>query len=268
MILYPHCKINLGLYVRSKRADGYHNIHSLFYPVQLCDALEVIDADESKAPELLFSGFPVPGIIEQNLVYKAWKIMHEQHGVPALKIFLHKAIPMGAGLGGGSSDGAFMLRLLNEKFELNLSQTTLMDYAAKLGSDCPFFIQDRPMLVSGRGEVMEKVEFSLAGDYIKIIHPAIHVSTAEAYSMISPDDNIPDLLQVLSDKTQWRTSLRNDFEKPISNKYPLIDQLIAQSYSEGAYYAAMSGSGSAVFGLYQEKPSPENELFCHVSQLI
>lgn len=182
MISFPHCKVNLGLKVLNKRADGYHNISSLFYPVQLCDALEVIDMDKkSDLPEFHVSGFPVPGSWEQNLVIKAWKIMHERHNVPPVLIYLHKSIPMGAGLGGGSADGAFMLRLLNEKFQLQLTSAVLAEYAAMLGSDCPFFIQDKPMLVSGRGEVLQTINFSLAGDYIKIIHPSIHISTAEAY---------------------------------------------------------------------------------------
>lgn len=269
MISFPHCKVNLGLKVLNKRADGYHNISSLFYPVQLCDALEVIDMDKkSDLPEFHVSGFPVPGSWEQNLVIKAWKIMHERHNVPPVLIYLHKSIPMGAGLGGGSADGAFMLRLLNEKFQLQLTSAVLAEYAAMLGSDCPFFIQDKPMLVSGRGEVLQTINFSLAGDYIKIIHPSIHISTAEAYQMIKPDHYVPDLLKLIKNKKHWRAQLRNDFQEPVSAKYPLIAQLVARLYDEGAYYAAMSGSGSAVFGLFNEKPKPEISLFCYIGKLL
>jgi len=260
MISFPHCKINLGLYVLSKRSDAYHNIQSLFYPVKLCDALETIDADPSaKGFELHFSGLAIPGSQENNLVFKAWKLMKENYQLPAVKTFLHKIIPMGAGLGGGSADGAFMLRLLNEKFSLQLSQQTLMQHAAQLGSDCPFFIQDSPMMVSGRGEVLQPIDFSLAGDYIKLIHPNIHVSTAEAYSMLNPVNDSPDYAKLLNNKSAWKSALRNDFEKPIAKKFPLIQELIDALYQQGAYYAAMSGSGSAVFGLFEQVPQCEDQ---------
>lgn len=249
MISFPHCKINLGLHVLSKRSDGYHNIETCFYPVALTDILEVIRSSEFSFAQ---SGLKVEGEVETNLCVKAFRLLQSEIG--SAKIHLHKIIPMGAGLGGGSSDAAFMLRMLNEVFNLKISNEQLKSLALQLGSDCPFFIDDQPMIGSGRGEVLSPMSLSLKGYYLVLVKPEVHVSTAEAYLGIEPKHSEKSIQEIVSlPMTEWRHNLTNDFEKTIFKSHPVIKDIKDELYARGAVYASMSGSGASVFGIF-EKP--------------
>ncbi|HEV8515089.1 MAG TPA: 4-(cytidine 5'-diphospho)-2-C-methyl-D-erythritol kinase [Cyclobacteriaceae bacterium] len=250
MVSFPHCKINLGLNVVSKRADGFHNIETCFYPVPRTDILEIIPSSEFSFAQ---SGIGVPGREEDNLCVKAYRLLNNDFGIGNVKMHLHKIIPMGAGLGGGSSDAAFTLRLLNSIFNLKLSIESLKKYATQLGSDCSFFIEDFPMIGSGRGEILSPTANHLSGLYLVLIKPDVHVSTAEAYAGIVPQKTDLPIAEILKlPVAEWRGKLKNDFEKSIFKKYPLISQLKEKMYSCGAVYASMSGSGSTVFGLFKK----------------
>ncbi len=258
MILFPNCKINLGLNIISKRPDGYHDLETVFYPVPLNDALEIIPATDGLF-EFHTSGLKIPGDEGQNLCIKAFRLLQAEYQLPEVKIHLHKVIPMGAGLGGGSSDGTFTLRLLNELFEIELSNDILRDYASRLGSDCPFFIEKQPVFASGRGYRFAPCNIDLKGYFLVIVKPDIHVATADAYAMISPEQPINQLSMVISQPIEsWKDELHNDFEKPVFAKYPAIGEIRQKLYDAGAVYAAMSGSGSAVYGLFTDIPSLEN----------
>ncbi len=251
MISFPHCKINLGLHVVSKRSDGFHNIETCFYPVTRTDILEIILANEFSFSQ---SGIKVPGSQEENLCVKAFHLLKKDFGIGNIKIHLHKIIPMGAGLGGGSSDAAFALRLLNTIFDLKISTTQLRDYASQLGMDCAFFIEDEPMLGTGRGEILSPVSVSLKNHYLVLVKPNVHVSTAEAYANILPRQPEIPIKEILKlPLKEWRAKLTNDFEKSIFKKYPIIRDVKEKLYSLGAAYASMSGSGASAFGIF-EKP--------------
>ena len=248
MVSFPPCKINLGLNVIRKRPDGYHDIETCFYPVSWTDILEVIKSDVFQFNS---SGISIPGSSEENLCAKAFQLLKHDFRLGNVKIHLHKIIPMGAGLGGGSSDAAHMLLVLNEVFELNLTQQELQKYAAHLGSDCSFFVQDKPMMGSGRGEILKPVDVQLNGKFVLIIKPDIHVSTADAYAGIKPLlPEIPLDVAIRRPVGEWRNSLVNHFEKTVFEKYPPIKKLKEQLYDSGALYASMSGSGSSVFGIF------------------
>lgn len=252
MIVFPHCKINLGLSVIAKRPDGYHNLETCFYPVPWRDVLEVI---EGSTFHFEMTGINIPGEPESNLCVKAYRLLREDYKLPEVQIHLHKVIPTGAGLGGGSSDAAFMLRLLNQKFELGISGDNLVQYAARLGSDCAFFIYDSPMMGSGRGEILKPIAVSLAKKFIVVVKPAVHVSTADAFAGIVPrqaDHNIEEVVSQMPVR-EWRHHLKNDFEETVFRKYPEIERVKAQLYGTGALYAAMSGSGSSVFGIFDHE---------------
>lgn len=252
MIQYPNAKINLGLHVASKRSDGYHEILSCLYPIPLCDALEII---ASKKTTFASTGIPVPGKEQDNLILKAYKLLRKDFpDLPPISAHLHKVIPIGAGLGGGSADAGFALSLMNRLFDLFLDDWFLEEYAEKLGSDCPFFIQNTPKLVSGRGEIMENISVDLSGKWIVLINPNIHISTQEAYAGVTPKKPIQDLEQILSDRLRWKDELINDFEQSVFENYPLLAKLKESLYAKGAFYAAMSGSGSTLFGLFDQEP--------------
>lgn len=251
MVLFPNSKINLGLNIVGKRTDGYHDLETVFFPVELKDALEVIEAKETN---FSLSGLPVNGNINDNLCLKAYHLIQKDFpGLPPVSIHLHKAIPMGAGLGGGSADGAFMLAMLNKKFQLNLSEKRLMDYALQLGSDCPFFIINKPCFATGRGENLSPVQIDLFGYKIALVHPGIHISTKEAFSNLAPafpKKRIPEIItQPIS---TWKDDLVNDFEKNVFALFPAIKEIKDRLYKEGAIYASMTGSGSTVFGIFEE----------------
>lgn len=255
MLSFPNAKINLGLNVVSKRPDNYHNIESCFYPIPWCDILEIIP---DRKLTFTSSGLNIPGHPADNLCLKAYHLLKESHHIPAVHIHLHKVIPMGAGLGGGSSDAAFTLKLLNELFHLALSPTELEKLATRLGSDCAFFIRNQPMIVTGTGTDLKPTGFSLSGKFIALSYPDIHISTAEAYSQItphSPSHSIEELLALPAN--EWPGKLKNDFEIAVCAQHPRISQLKAELYQQGAVYAAMTGSGSTVYGLFDKKPALE-----------
>lgn len=252
MVTFPPCKINLGLGVIRKREDKYHDIETCFYPIPLTDVLEVLPAT---TVSFEISGNAIPGDASDNLCLKAYRLLQKDFDLPPVKIFLHKVIPSGAGLGGGSSDGAHTLRLLNEVSRLGLSLEKLKAYALQLGSDCPFFIEDMPMLGSGRGEELTPISVDLSGKFIVLVKPDVHVSTAEAYAGVTPAVPLTRIKDILEKQpiATWRNVLINDFEKSVFEKHPKIGAIKEKFYQHGALYASMSGSGSAVFGIF-EKP--------------
>ncbi|NQU53872.1 MAG: 4-(cytidine 5'-diphospho)-2-C-methyl-D-erythritol kinase [Bacteroidetes bacterium] len=252
MISFPNAKINIGLNVVSKREDGYHNLETIFYPVKLADALELV---ESKQTGFTASGIEIDGNPENNLVYKAYELLQHDFKLPPVKLHLHKIIPFGAGLGGGSSNAAFALKMLNEYFKLKLSSTKLKLYAAKIGADCPFFIENKPTFATGIGDQFQPVNLDLSEYEILIVKPNISVSTPEAYQNVipaKPKFNLKDIENLPIEK--WRDTIKNDFEKSVFEKYPEIKNLKQTLYKIGAVYASMSGSGSAVFGIFRHLP--------------
>jgi 4-diphosphocytidyl-2-C-methyl-D-erythritol kinase len=254
MILLPPCKINLGLRILRKREDGFHELESCFYPVQLHDMLEVIPAGTGDSV-FTFSGITIDAPLESNLVYRAWRLLSALYKLPAIRLHLHKQIPMGAGLGGGSADGSYTLKILSEIFDLHLSPEALHHYATELGSDCAFFMKEEACMAYGRGEVLRPLQLSLAGWYIVLVKPDIHISTQEAFRSIRPSvpvNNLEDLLKL--PLSEWKDLVCNDFEAPVFLKYPQIRHIKEELYRNGAEFALMSGSGSAVFGLFRDKP--------------
>ena len=267
MIVFPNCKINLGLRVLRKRADGFHDLETVFYPLKVHDALEVIGrsfhpgSGDRQLVRFTSTGIAISGREEDNLCVKAYHLLKKDfQELPAVEMHLHKAIPMGAGLGGGSADGAFTLKLLNDKFRLNLGTNELIKYAAALGSDCPFFIINKPCVASSRGEMLEAIALDLSRYQIILVNPGIHVETRWAFSEIIPHDRSvgdPALDQVLSaSPADWRNNLINDFELPVFRKYPQIRMVKDHLYEQGALYASMSGSGSTVFGIFKNELVP------------
>ena len=261
MICFPTCKINLGLRITQKRADGFHTLETVFYPLSLTDALEIIIADEETTAPLTFtsSGLAVNGDTSDNLCCKAyWLLKKDYPAIPSIKMHLHKNIPMGAGLGGGSSDGAFTMTLLNQLFDLQIPEDKLMQYALTLGSDCPFFILNRPAFATGRGEILTPTNVNLDGYSIVIVNPGIGISTKTAFSFITPNQpstHIPDILQMPI--RSWKDTLINDFEAPIFQAYPELENIKQTLYQKGAVYAAMTGTGSTVYGIFETHIIPE-----------
>ena len=252
MVIFPNSKINLGLNIVGKGGDGYHDIETFFFPVHLKDALEVIEKEKF---EFSTSGSPIEGDPEKNLCIKAYNLLKTDFPqMPTVQMHLHKAIPMGAGLGGGSADGAFTLKLLNKKFELNLSEKQLINYSLQLGSDCPFFILNKPCFATGRGEILEQTGLDLSEFKIVIVHPAIHISTAWAFAEIKPLKPVKSIKQIIQQPVStWKDELLNDFENPVFEKYPEVKNIKYKLYDAGAIYASMSGSGSAVYGILNSK---------------
>lgn len=252
MITFPNAKINLGLHITEKRSDGFHNLETVFYPVPWKDALEIVPSKGS-VTTLSVSGKAIEGDPENNLVMKAYRLLEKDYQLLPLDIYLLKAIPFGAGLGGGSADAAFMLKLLSSYFGLKLTNEQLVAYAAQLGSDCPFFIYNRPMLAAGRGEVLVPIDISLAGYTVVLVKPDFSISTPEAFSGITPKQPTNPLIQTLLQPVEtWKDRLVNDFEDHLFAKHPQLAAIKAMLYDKGATYAAMSGSGSTIFGLFRE----------------
>ncbi len=256
MINFPNAKINLGLYVTGKRPDNYHNLESVFYPIyDFYDVLEFIVSDcKDKILDISLSGLAVEGNPMENLCAKAFLMLKKDYDLPPVKIFLHKNIPTGSGLGGGSSDGAFMLKALNEYFKLSLDHKQLIEYASRLGSDCAFFIKNTPSFARGRGEILSNSKVNLKGYYGVLLNPKIHISTVEAYKNVPLDSPVINL-EMLHEKPiqDWKSFLSNNFEKGIVEKYPLIQHLKESLYEFGAVYASMTGSGSSVFGIFNNE---------------
>ena len=254
MLLFPNAKINLGLNILSRRPDKYHDISTVFYPVGWSDALEVISAeDDRKECRLHLSGLPVDGDVQDNLVVKAYRMLAQDYTLPSVEVYLHKAIPFGAGLGGGSADAAFMLKLLNNKFELGLPDDTLETYAAKLGADCAFFIRNRPTYAEGIGNIFSPLPLSLKGYRIWLVKPDIFVSTRDAFAKIKPHHPEMSLKEIAQlPVEEWNGRMVNDFEESVFPQFPTIGEIKEEMYRQGAVYASMSGSGSSVYGLFKE----------------
>ena len=247
MISFPNAKINLGLHVIRKRDDGFHDIETVFFPIQMHDSLEIlVKPGETSITQ---HGPALPD--GENIVTKAYELLKSEYGIPAVDIHLLKHIPTGAGLGGGSSDAAHTLLMLNDLFRLNISSAGLEALAAKLGSDCPFFMRNKPVFASGRGEVFEEIDPDLSGYEIRVVKPDVHISTVEAYGFVKPNAERPSLREIIRQPlSDWKDNLINDFEKPVFEKYPEIREVKESMYDQGAVYASMSGSGSAVYGLF------------------
>ncbi|WP_270458735.1 4-(cytidine 5'-diphospho)-2-C-methyl-D-erythritol kinase [Bacteroides intestinalis] len=253
MITFPNAKINLGLNIVEKRPDGYHNLETVFYPVPVEDALEVNILNESTQKFRLHqAGLEIAGEAENNLVVKAYKLLDERFNLPPIDIHLFKHIPSGAGLGGGSSDAAYMLKLLNEKFNLKLSDENLEEYAARLGADCAFFIRNTPTYAEGIGNIFSPISLSLKGYQIVLVKPDIFVSTREAFARIKPHRQEIPLKEVIKRPIEeWKERMVNDFEESVFPQFPAIKEIKEKLYEVGAIYAAMTGSGSSVFGLFR-----------------
>lgn len=249
MISFPNAKINLGLNILRKRDDGYHDLETVFYPVAVKDALEFITAKEL---HFQTTGLAVEGSHKNNLCVKAYLLLKTYFpDLPPIHIHLHKAIPMGAGLGGGSADAAFMLVMLNKKYELQLSTEKLLEYALQPGSDCPFFIINKPCFATGRGEELDQVDVDLSAHKIVIVNPGIHVSTKEAFAALTPSVPHKSIRQIIQQPIEtWKDELVNDFERTVFATHPIVGNLKQQLYDAGARYASMSGSGSTVFGIF------------------
>ncbi len=253
MIAFPNCKINLGLRIIGKRADGYHNIETIFYPLAINDVLEIISSTNDQV-EFNSSGLTIEGSPKQNFCILAYDLLKKLFpDIPPVMMHLHKNIPIGAGLGGGSADGAFTLQLLNKLFHLGVSIEKLIDLALQLGSDCPFFIINKPCIGRGRGEMLEKTQVDLSKYTIYIVNPGIHLNTASVFKVVSKKISGTDPLSetIKSPVTNWKDHLVNELESVVFDQYPEIKKIKEQLYAEGALYASMSGSGSTVFGIFE-----------------
>lgn len=253
MITFPNAKINLGLNIVEKRPDGYHNLETIFYPIPLQDALEITpwEGGERKY-KLAQSGIQIAGDDENNLVVKAYKLLDNLHNLPPIEINLLKHIPSGAGLGGGSADAAFMLCMLNQHFQLNIPNEQLEVYAAQLGADCAFFVENKPTFAEGIGNIFSPIELSLKGYKLLLVKPDIFVSTRDAFAQIKPKRPSISLKEVAKMPVEaWKTYMVNDFEESVFPQFPAIADIKAKLYDMGAIYASMSGSGSSVFALFK-----------------
>lgn len=250
MITFPNAKINLGLNIVSKREDGYHNIESCFYPIPWRDSLEVIEAASFSFQSY---GQEIPGDPSANLCVKAYELLKKDFDIPPVEIHLLKQIPMGAGMGGGSADGAFTLKLINDLYKLKLTDSQLEAYSLQLGSDCPFFIRNQPAIATGRGENLQPINVNLLGYYLAIHNPSIHISTKEAYSGVQPKAPELSIAKIIKTPFQeWKELLVNDFESSIFPNHREIKNLKDEMYDAGAIYASMTGSGSTVYGVFEE----------------
>ncbi|MFV0391280.1 MAG: 4-(cytidine 5'-diphospho)-2-C-methyl-D-erythritol kinase [Paludibacteraceae bacterium] len=255
MTVYPNAKINIGLNVVERRQDGYHNIETIFYPINLQDELSVRQTDMQVAYRFVSTGIKIGENPENNLIIKALNLLKTHYPFPSVKISLAKHIPFGAGLGGGSSDAAFMLKSLNELFQLNISLEDLEKLASRLGADCPFFIQNKPVFASGIGNIFTPINLSLKGYWLLLVKPEIHVSTPIAYAGVTPTLPKNSLTKLIRQPIEtWKDSITNDFEQSVYEKYPEIEKLKKKMYDKGATYASMSGSGSSVYGIFNTKP--------------
>lgn len=252
MICFPNAKINLGLNIVSKREDGYHNLETIFYPIQIKDALEIIVKENQSKDTFIESGIKIDSDPDSNLVMKALMLMRSKYDFPKVEVHLLKTIPFGAGLGGGSADASFMLKLLNNTFSLGASDNELATIAVQLGADCPFFIYNRPVFATGIGEIFEDIDLSLDNYTFVLIKPDIHVSTKDAFSLIKPTKPQLPLTEIIKQPIEeWRNLMVNDFEKSVFHKFPEIGVVKDRLYHLGALYASMTGSGSSVFGIFK-----------------
>lgn len=257
MISFPNAKINIGLKVVEKRSDGFHNIESIFYPIDLCDVLEVIPHPKNKGRgvcDFTSSGLEISGSIENNLCVKAYHILDADFNLPAVQIHLHKIIPMGAGLGGGSADATFVLKSLNTLFKLDLTNEQLENYASRLGADCPFFVENKPAYVTGTGNVFEPVDLDVSNYHFVLVNPNVHVGTVEAYAGITPQASKLDLQTMITQPIETWDEKCNDFETYVFKAHPKAAQVKQQLKNLGADFTSMTGSGSTVYAFFKNKP--------------
>jgi 4-diphosphocytidyl-2-C-methyl-D-erythritol kinase len=262
MVFFPNCKINLGLKILRRRDDGYHDLETAFYPFPVKDVLEILRTGREKN-DLIAFGPPIPGYSSDNLCLKAWHLLRSDFpSLPFVDIYLYKNIPMGAGLGGGSSDGACTLLALNQQFQLGLTESQLLEYASRLGSDCPFFILNTPCLGSGRGTHLQPFPLDLSAYSLVLTDPGIHIRTAEAFSLCTPAENQTPIKEILSQPVaKWRGQLINDFEEPLLRLYPFLREIKETFYQAGALYVSMTGSGSAFFAIFEKEMAPAENPF-------
>jgi 4-diphosphocytidyl-2-C-methyl-D-erythritol kinase len=264
MLFFPNCKINLGLRILRRRPDGYHDLETIFYPLPLKDSLEFLrdqpSTHEPGLPRFNSYGLPIPGDPENNLCLKAWRLLKKDFpDLPPVHIHLLKQIPIGAGLGGGSADGAWTLHGLNTQFHLGLSQDQLLQYAAQLGSDCPFFILNTPCLGGGRGEQLQPITLDLSPYTFVLVDPGIHISTAQAFSLCTPAENAVPLKTIITQPIEtWPDTLHNDFESPVFQLHPELRTIKDTLYTHGARYASLTGSGSSFFGIFPKDQAPNS----------
>jgi 4-diphosphocytidyl-2-C-methyl-D-erythritol kinase len=257
MILFPPAKINLGLKVLFKREDGYHELDTCMVPIPLFDVLEILPADEFSFQQ---TGITIPGNFADNLCVKAYHMMVENYSITPVYIHLRKENPMGAGLGGGSSDAAYVIKGINALFELNCSIEKMEELAATLGSDCPFFVTPEPKHVTGRGEYLSPVHLELKGKFIKVIFPQLHISTRDAFAGVTPHERELSTAQLIHEPlATWQKKLYNDFETSLFPRFPLLEKIKQQLIYEGAQYASLTGSGSALYGIFHTKPSSSSD---------
>ena len=262
VILFSPAKINLGLHVLRKRSDGFHDISTVMYPLPFRDIIEIKPgAKGDKEFTLTQSGIPVPAVEQDHLCFRAWQLFCTEHRTIPARVHLHKRIPPGAGLGGGSSNASTVLKGLNAISDSPFSNDQLKEMAAMLGSDCAIFVENQPALAEGRGEILTETSISLSDYWLVLLYPEIHVDTASAYSQVIPDERRPSIMDVLKTPIEeWKSRLTNDFEVSVFGQYPEIAHLKSQLYKAGAIYASMSGSGSSVYGLFRQK-QPDIRLF-------
>jgi 4-diphosphocytidyl-2-C-methyl-D-erythritol kinase len=257
VICFPNAKINIGLNITSKRTDGYHNLETVFYPVPLTDILEFMVSENKNTIHVSGTNLKIPA--NENICIKAYNLLSTDYKLPPLDIYLHKNIPNGAGLGGGSADASFFLKELNNFFNLKIPDKKLMGFASRLGADCPFFIHNKPVYARGTGNVFDEIELDLSLYYIVIVKPDFSINTAEAFKNIVPgipDNSLKELIK--KPVKEWKNLIKNDFEYSLFSKYPQLSELKQKLYDLGAVYASMSGSGSAIYGLFTHKPTIKN----------
>ncbi len=255
MILFPNAKINIGLNITEKRTDGFHNIETIFYPVNIYDILEFVENKDNNKIEFTNTGIKINIPDKNNLVLRAYNLLKKDFDIPVLKIHLHKLIPFGAGTGGGSADASFMMIALNVKFNLNISEKKLEEYASEIGSDCAFFIKNKPVYAYGKGNKFRDINLSLKKYFLLLVKPKISVATKDAYKEVLPQKPETNLMQLIKQPIRmWKNTIKNDFEEIIFKKYPEIEEIKNKLYSAGAIFALMSGSGASVFGIFKEIP--------------
>ncbi|WP_035564315.1 4-(cytidine 5'-diphospho)-2-C-methyl-D-erythritol kinase [Hymenobacter sp. IS2118] len=252
MLVFPNAKLNLGLYITERRPDGFHNLETVFLPLPWTDALEILPVETGESTSITLTGRPIPGDPATNLCVRAYELLQNDFPeLPPVQMYLHKIVPIGAGLGGGSADAAFALKAANALFELKLSSENLEGYARRLGADCAFFIQNKPVLAVERGDVFQEIDLNLTGTGCVVVYPNLHISTPEAFAGITPRPPAHGLREALAQPLEtWRDTVRNDFEQSLAPKYPVLAAIKEQLYAAGASYASLSGSGSAVYGLW------------------
>ncbi len=269
MIVFPNAKINIGLNIVGRRPDGYHDLETIFYPINVRDALEVVEGVETG---FYSSGIEIPGHANENLCLKAYQLLRRDYLLPAVSIHLHKQIPIGAGLGGGSADAAFFIKLLNEKFRLGMDELRMEDYCRLLGADCAFFIRNQPVFAYGKGDQFESLALDLSSYFMVLVMPPVHVSTGEAYRGVKPsrpEKSLKELIRLPVE--EWKGHLKNDFEDSVFKNHPSVRGIKSALYESGALYASMSGSGAAVYGIFKAavqlgQLEKENKVFYAVQE--